>query len=157
RFCLSCHDGSVAFGAIRWFDKADWRTTPISSASNQTMQQHQNHLIGFEGSMAGNHPVAHPYPCGQVVNTYNGSQTGPEVPTGEFVADPAIYGIRLFNDNTTVVTAGAVQGSTGIECSSCHDPHNGSTVQDHYFLRGKLKGSTGPAADGYICLKCHRK
>lgn len=41
---------------------------------------------------------------------------------------------------------------TGIECSSCHDPHNKASV-DEFFLRGELKGSTS----AYICLKGHIK
>ena len=55
----------------------------------------------------------------------------------------------------TQKVAGATAGSTGIECSSCHDPHNKQAVDD-LFLRGTLTGNTG-GPTGYICLKCHQK
>ena len=51
------------------------------------------------------------------------------------------------------VAAGAQVGQTGIECSSCHDPHNGVQVLDEFFLRGTLTGND----TNYICLKCHVK
>jgi hypothetical protein len=153
RYCLSCHDGSVAFGSIYWFDKKKYEITPFPGGEGK-MTEHPNQLIGFGGNLSGNHPVAVPYPYQQAKNSYNGVTTGNEVIVGEFVADPGANKIRLFNNPSgSQVVAGAVAGKTGIECSSCHDPHNGSTVEDKYFLRGKLKGSELP----YICLKCHAK
>jgi cytochrome c553 len=156
RYCLSCHDGSVAFGSVYWFDKAQHlgaAKIPVANDAEDNMTHHPNKLIGFGGNLAGNHPVAVPYPYQQAKNTYNSTTTGNEVILGEFVADPSTSKIRLFNNTGgNQVVAGAAAGTTGIECSSCHDPHNGSTVEDKYFLRGKLTGSAG-----YICLKCHIK
>ena len=153
RYCLSCHDGSVAFGSVYWYEK---KAQTINVGAEDYMTFHPNNLIGFGGSLNGNHPVAHPYPYQQAKNTYNSVTTGDEVILGEFVANPGGNKIRLFNNPSgSQVLAGAVVGKTGIECSSCHDPHNGSTVEDKYYLRGKLKGSD--LASGYICLKCHTK
>jgi len=60
---------------------------------------------------------------------------------------------RLFNDDGSGnISAGVVAAKTGMECSSCHDPHNKASVED-LFLRGTLKGTT----TAYICLKCHIK
>ena len=74
----------------------------------------------------------------------------------EWQADPTTNGIRLFTDVGGSVTAGATAGKTGIECSSCHDPHNGvgkvPTTSD-FFLRGEMTGNSAT----YICLKCHKK
>ena len=43
----------------------------------------------------------------------------------------------------------------GVQCSSCHDPHNGSGVPatSDFFLRGNLTGNDTT----YLCLKCHKK
>jgi hypothetical protein len=97
--------------------------------------------------------VAFPYPYNNSPNSYNGVTTGNQVILGEFVADPTASQIRLFNDEGATVSAGPVSGHTGMECSTCHDAHNGPTVQDLYLIRGKLGGSDS----NYLCLKCHNK
>jgi hypothetical protein len=153
--CLSCHDGTVAIGDVAWFDK-QVPTAPLFA--DQHSAAGDPYLITFNapgtGDMAGNHPVAHPFPFGGAVGTYNSVTSGAEVPASGWVADPTSGGIRLFNDDGSGnVSAGAVAGQTGIECSSCHDPHNGSQVLGPYFLRGTLTGSDNQ----YICLKCHQK
>jgi hypothetical protein len=104
--------------------------------------------------MAGNHPVAMPIPFNNQPGTYNGATTGGGITLADWKADPTTLGIVLYNDDGAGnITRGAVAGQTGIECGSCHDPHNGSNVQDSFFLYGILGGST---AD-YICIKCHTK
>jgi len=152
--CLSCHDGTVAVGDVAWFD--------ATANPNLLATQHNGasdpRLITFAnpgtGDMSGNHPVAHPFPFGNAVSTYNSVTSGSEVVASGWVADPTAGGIRLFNDDGSGnVSAGAVSGQTGIECSSCHDPHNGGQVLGKYFLRGTLTGSDSD----YICLKCHDK
>jgi len=154
RFCLSCHDGSVAFGSVYWFDRKVFLgdVAKINVGTEDKMTDHERKLVGFGGSLAGSHPVAAPYPLNNGKNTYNSVTTGDGVLMGDFVANPQPNGIRLFSDNGGVVVAGASAGTTGIECSSCHDPHNKASV-DKYFLRGMLTGSDA----SYICLKCHTK
>jgi hypothetical protein len=72
------------------------------------------------------------------------------------VADPSLAGVRLFNDDGTGnIVAGAAAGRSGMECTSCHDVHNGAKAVDVMLLRGKLVGSD--QASGYICTQCHKK
>lgn len=152
KFCLSCHDGSVAIGDVAWF-RATARTG--AGAINSTTHNGDVYQIAsVSGSMAGNHPVAHPFPFNGAASTYNGVTTGPAALLSGWQADPTAAGIRLFMQSGANVAAGAAVGSTGIECSSCHDPHNGTGVEDVFFLRGSIDGD---AAANYICLKCHRK
>lgn len=152
--CLSCHDGSVAIGDIAWFNEQAW---PLGTGM-QTGTMPADHQVGAGGAMAGNHPVAMPYPYNNVANTYNGSTTGTGAVLTEWQADPSALTaakIRLFNDDGTgAISAGAVAAKTGMECSSCHDPHNKSSV-DGMFLRGMMTGAT--QASGYLCLQCHIK
>ena len=102
--------------------------------------------------MTGNHPVAMPYPFNNAKNTYNGTTTGDAAILTEWQATP-LPEIRIFNDDGSGnITAGAVTAKTGMECSSCHDPHNKAAVDD-LFLRGTIGGSD----TNYICLKCHIK
>ena len=153
--CLSCHDGSVAIGNIAWFGEG--KPTSITDLSDMFHPTGDTYNVGFGGDMKGNHPVAMPYPYLGAANTYNGITTsslanpGYGIVASEWQSTP-LAPIRMFNDSTGSVTPGPVAGRTGIECSSCHDPHNKAAVDD-LFLRGKLGGSD----TGYICLKCHIK
>lgn len=147
--CLSCHDGSVAVGSVAWFDEAA-RNTGGTYLNAGTMPS--SHQIGASGDMTGNHPVGMPYPYLNVANTYNGSTTGSAIVLGEWQATP-LSPIRLYNDDGTGnITGGPVALKSGMECSSCHDPHNKASTGD-MFLRGSLTGSD----TNYICLKCHIK
>lgn len=151
--CLSCHDGSVAVGDVNWF----METKGIVPGGELKITD-PGHLVGAGGSMSGNHPVAMPYPYQQVANTYNGITTSSAATPGYgFVANEwqptPVLPIRVYNDDGSGnITGGPVAGKTGIECSSCHDPHNKAAVDD-MFLRGKLTGNT----NDYLCLKCHIK
>jgi hypothetical protein len=160
--CLSCHDGTVAIGDVNWFMEAS-----PTGASALNMMKHNTpgdemQIATATGSMAGNHPVAMPFPFNNTANTYNGVTNGANLQTGEWQSDPWNAGagtngtkVRLFNDDGAGnITAGPVATKTGIECSSCHDPHNKASVDD-LFLRGKMTGSD--AASGYLCLQCHNK
>jgi Doubled CXXCH motif (Paired_CXXCH_1) len=157
--CLSCHDGSVAIGNIAWFKSQKRGKPPILDAD--THGQGDNVNVGFGGNMAGNHPVAMPYPLNGAPSTYNTVTTGSAgvgIIPGEWQPNPMLLAsgrIRLFQDDGTGnITAGPVTGRAGLECSSCHDPHNKQTL-DELFLRGTLTGNT--QASGYICLQCHIK
>ncbi len=149
--CLSCHDGSVAIGDVAWFKEG-----PASLNPNKHDTKGGEFNIGLGGDMSGNHPVAMPYPANSTKSSYNGSTTGNSIVLADWVADPTAGSrIRLFNDDGSGnITAGVVTGKTGLECSSCHDPHNKDSVDD-LFLRGKLTGSS--TGDGYLCLQCHQK
>ncbi len=148
--CLSCHDGSVAIGDVYWFSEAG--PTDLSKGTKITDAKFQ---VGASGAMAGNHPVAMPYPYNQGASNYNGTSTGSGFTPNEWQSTPDKNGIRLFTDadgTGTNITAVATAGKTGIECSSCHDPHNKQAVAD-LFLRGNLTGNDS----NYLCLKCHIK
>lgn len=151
--CLSCHDGSVAVGDIAW-----WSEGKPASLDNTKHEWPDAFNVGatggVAGSMKGNHPVAMPFPFNNASNTYNGITTGTQITLSEWRTDPQTYGIRLYNDpGTGFITAGAVASKTGIECSSCHEPHNGAAAKDDLFLRGKMAGTS----TDYICEKCHAK
>ena len=146
--CLSCHDGSVAIGDVGW-----WNGGKPANPLNNT-QLTGAYQIGGAGNMSGNHPVAMPFPLGGVANTYNGSTNGAPAVASGWQANPEAAGIRLFHDDGAGnIAAGSVGGQSGIECTSCHDPHNGADVQDVYLLRGLIGGNTAE----YICVKCHNK
>jgi len=145
--CLSCHDGSVAVGDVAWFDEK----AQVVDATKITDATHQVGA-GVGNNMAGNHPVAMPYPYNNLANKYNGSTTGSAATLTEWQATP-VTPVKLYNDDGSGnISGGPAAGKSGIECSSCHDPHNKASTGD-MFLRGTLNGNT----TAYICLKCHIK
>jgi len=157
--CLSCHDGTVAVGDTANFNGSvggvdatyTWGTlvTRIGGGVYGIGTK-----VGGINSLAGNHPVAVPYPLNGAGGRYNNVDLGSQVQLTEFVPSPAAP-IKLYNDDGSGhISAGGVANKSGIECTSCHDPHNKATVDD-FFLRGKNHGSS--QADGYICLQCHIK
>jgi cytochrome c553 len=146
--CLSCHDGSVAVGDINWWNGG----TPGAPLDATKHGAGDSANVGLGGAMAGNHPVAMPYPYGPAKNTYNGSATGDAFVSNEWQSPP-VSPVKLYNDDGAGnIAAGPVAAKSGMECSSCHDVHNKASVDD-MFLLGKLKGSDNT----YICLKCHIK
>ena len=160
--CLSCHDGTVAIGDVAWFAEVGPGGTGIThsatynTATMATLSPTDKLITGssgLTGTLSGNHPVAMPYPYGQAVNIYNGITSGGNLTLNEWQAAPV--NVKLYHDTGGgAITGGASPGQSGIECSSCHDPHNKATL-DAYFLRGKLSGNT--QASGYLCLQCHIK
>lgn len=150
--CLSCHDGSVAIGDVAWFGEGK-PAAPLDPGKHAWPDAFNvGATDGILGSMKGNHPVAMPYPYLNAKNTYNGVTTGDGAVLTEWQPTP-LANIRMFNDDGAGnVSAGVVVAKTGIECSSCHDPHNKAAVDD-LFLRGLIGG----ADTNYICLKCHIK
>lgn len=139
--CLRCHDGTVAEGKVP-------RVTGTA-------------VVGANGNLSGHHPVGIPYPLQHIANTYNGVRSGRYVELEEWQANPTLGGaaaIRLFRDDgaghAVVMQRGEATTRAGIECSSCHDPHN-DDAKDVHFLRARLFGTS--AGDGFICKQCHAK
>lgn len=154
--CLSCHDGLMSSTDGMWFNRKRVTTAAYVSSDPRTTAEDSGHHVAHHDDMSASHPVAFPYPYGQAPNAYNGTATGDQIEVTEFVADPTTAGIRLFNDDGSGnIIAGAVAGATGMECTSCHDVHNGKNTKDVMLLRGKLAGSD--QASGYICTQCHAK
>jgi len=161
--CLSCHDGSVAIGDVAEF-QGQAGSGPANLAPAHMTDFAIKYQVGVGGDLSGNHPVGVPYPLGRVPNHYNGVSTGQAggvFAANEWQPDPstsASANIRLYVDdgtgNISTMAPGAITMNAGIECSSCHDPHNRASV-DAMFLRGKLAGRS--RADGYLCEQCHSK
>lgn len=147
--CLSCHDGSVAVGDVGWW-LADG---PLNAGDNSRVGG--AYQVGAGGDLTGNHPVAMPYPYKNVRNTYNNTTTGTAIKLPDWQPDPQTLNIVLYHDAAGTIVNGAADGTTGMECGSCHDVHNGPNV-----LAGTpylLYGTVGGQDTNYICLKCHIK
>lgn len=149
--CLSCHDGTATAGDLGHFNNQDPDTSG-DAAVGPAFTIGNGATAGDE--LVGNHPVSMPYPLNSTASSYNNATNGPTAVLSDWIADPTVNGIRMFNDSagdgSTIAAGAGTGGDAGIECSSCHDPHNGATVQDVFYLRGTVGDSAN-----YICAKCH--
>jgi hypothetical protein len=153
--CLSCHDGLLASTDGMWFNRASASAGKSVAAPGSL---NTGHVVSDGTDMSKTHPVAMPYPINGTPNTYNFVKSGAQVTASEWVTNPmATNGIRIFNDDGTGnILVGVVAGRSGIECSSCHDVHNGARVKDILLLTGMISSvDRGPG--GYICTQCHAK
>lgn len=127
RFCLSCHDGTLAIGAISINGSTTDATVPAGTKVGAS------HQLATTGSLNGNHPVAIPYPLA-TTSAYNG------VTTAVALADIGV----AYAAAPTIVKLYGTGTNKGLECASCHDPHTGSAGE--FFLRDVA--ST-------LCGRCH--
>lgn len=125
--CLSCHDGTIQIGSI-YVPSTTFNTNTVGTSAK----------VGPD--LKGNHPVAVPYPYNNAKNTYNGQTTGAVLTLTDYVATPA--GVKVFAD-----AAAAGPNNRGIECASCHDPHDNTNGD---YLRVSKTNSA-------ICVACHDK
>ncbi|HEX4885846.1 MAG TPA: cytochrome c3 family protein, partial [Casimicrobiaceae bacterium] len=153
--CLSCHDGLLASTDGMWFNR---QFVSGSAYVAPSWALDSGHEVAHGANISKTHPVAMPYPLNGASNTYNFVANGGNIEPTEWVADPmSTNKIRLFRDDGSGnIIAGVLPGRTGIECTSCHDVHNGARVKDIMLLTGKLTGSD-TAPGGYICTQCHKK
>ena len=126
--CLTCHDGATSVGAI-----ANGGPIAMNAAGNVTAAGLMTgDALVDNSNMAGNHPVSIPY-AGE---TYAGRTSSAALANGYNAA------------NTTYTYT---SGGEGVECGSCHQPHDEGTVgADYPFLRTSNSGSA-------LCTVCHNK
>ena len=154
--CLSCHDGLMASTDGMWFNRASTSGSKYVAAAGSLNTGHE---VSEGANLSKSHPVAMPYPVNGAQNTYNFvANNVSTIEPKEWVADPmATNKIRLFNDDGAGnIAAGVVAGKSGMECTSCHDVHNGTRVKDQLLLTGMMSGSDR-SPGGYICTQCHLK
>lgn len=143
RFCLSCHDGTVAVGDLQdspagppagLTNPADWGTDLMGAAVGGNDKR-----VAVSGNMSKNHPVGVPY-AGQ---TYGG------VLSGVSAAQTTAEWVSVATVGTNDVVKLFLDGGSGIECGSCHEVHN----------RGAAAPATSLLRDtaAAICAECHNK
>jgi len=150
KMCMSCHDGSVAIGSLN--NIGDGVTGAIATSPG-TLNGQRTQVATATGGMAGNHPVAIPYPdrAGAV---YNGITSGVTSGFGGAVGSGGWGDIASIRAAGIKLHGGPPAGTWGIECTSCHDAHNNTVATTEgeagkYFLRVSGDNSS-------LCLTCHR-
>ena len=169
KLCLSCHDGTLAIGAVNvlngTFTDQDPTTEDIQMLGvdlDKTMAPGQGALTGFTrdiGTMLTNdHPISFTY------------DTNLSIADGE-LTDPAlsaVIGTRSSGNKPLIPLELDGLGNAKLQCISCHDPHMRDDIftppDSGKFLRlNRLQANAPPVAGSFdqandiICVACHDK
>lgn len=149
--CLSCHDGSVAMSNVSWYHGVGPNTTiPGTWSLNGGKILNTSYAFmpaDFNTAGNANHPVSIPMGNGAQYNSITS-----KAPAGDYyAASTSCVGVSLCPTGTTTnanqVRLYGTQANPGVECGSCHDPH-----QTAYSLFLRISN-----ASSALCLACHNK
>ena len=138
RLCLSCHDGTVALGAVRARittygegTTGEGTTTIWMNTVSGIVDASGKLLAGAAGylgtDLSGHHPVSF---------EFDDALAG---------ADGELFYPSTFTD--TDVKLYPTGSGNGVQCTSCHDPHNDSTDDTFPFWRKTTFSD--------VCVVCH--
>ncbi len=131
KLCLSCHDGTIALGAVlNTPNTSPPGTIAMTGTGAGGVMPAGRSLIGT--NLMNDHPVS--FVFDQTVRTNDGE-----------LVDPATLAATPLK-----LSEGATPGvENTMQCSTCHDPHTSALPK---FLRRSARGRTTN-----ICLACHTK
>jgi predicted CXXCH cytochrome family protein len=158
--CLSCHDGTVAFDALRNLPgPGGYDASPGTSGRNPTGWTWNSGKKDMTGrgiteigtDLSNDHPIAMIYSAAK-----SPSSTDQDETTGFTTA--TLNGSRVWVERTVTVPGqssisaklplfGTSTADARVQCASCHDPHSSMTT----FLRVDNTKSSA------LCRTCHKK
>lgn len=153
RLCLSCHDGTVAIGSVVRSGNSTNTINMEGTGSGGVMpgvpSEPGSSNLGID--LSGHHPVSLEVNT-TLINVKNTQCNDPVSPISWRVCfPPAGHAVKLRPTNNRY-GAGSHTNS-GVQCSSCHDPHEDSPPGNK-FLRVNI---SDPALGmDPLCLACHR-
>lgn len=137
RQCLSCHDGTVAVGAVYMVRGTVLGNGLIAMSGVTGSGAIPTTATGYIGTdLRAHHPVGIEYNTAITINFGSGSRGI------ELVTNPTSNAMKLY----------AISSKTYVECSSCHDPH----LENTKFLRD-TSGANLAAKISNTCTACHNK
>jgi len=159
KLCLSCHDGTLALGAVNVLNRVELNkqnqtVSFTGTMSDGTIPEGMGATTGFTRrlgvDLTNDHPISFTFDSAQAAR--DGELRDPATVTHIAERVPGVKPVIPIEDNK-------------VECISCHDPHIRSDVpgENIKFLRAN-RFQTQPPVDGtfdanndIICLGCHDK
>lgn len=142
KLCLSCHDGTVAIGSVLNMPGAGMAGTiamsGVTAEGKMPCSPTDYTCLGID--ISGHHPVSIAYNnnlYNDKTTQCNNCQSAMPIKSPASVTSP----VKLRPTDNTYGGAGGL----GVQCSSCHDPHNNSYGK---FLVMAYDGSN-------LCYACH--
>jgi len=155
KLCLSCHDGTLAIGAVNVLNgQVDQNITLSGTGAGGTMPPGEGALTGFTRNLGvdltNDHPISFTYDSALALSD------------GE-LRDPAIE--SHISERSPGVKPLVPLELGKVQCVSCHDPHIRDTdiTQNIKFLRLNRFQTSQPSGAGFnasadiICVACHDK
>ena len=137
RQCLSCHDGTVAVGAVYMVRGTILGTSLIAMSGVAAGGEIPTTAPGYIGTdLRAHHPVGIEYNSAITIAFGSGPRTI------ELITNPTSTAMKLYS----------ISAKNYVECSSCHDPH----LENTKFLRD-TSGATFAAKISNTCTACHNK
>jgi predicted CXXCH cytochrome family protein len=153
-FCMSCHDGVTALGAIK-NDPTNMGDATITTGTAKKVIAMGAAGSAYTGSssilgtnLADDHPVAFDYNKAYLASADTSTGNASDVRLRPIATvQSRMQATRIFFNSGINATTGIAANVNQIECASCHKVHD-----DFYapFLRMSNKNSA-------LCLACHNK
>ncbi|HET7040038.1 MAG TPA: cytochrome c3 family protein [Gemmatimonadales bacterium] len=149
--CMSCHDGTVSIGDTLNVDYVTgWTASGVAgsvSAGGLLQTNSLGYIRAANGTLDTNHPVSVPYGSSSTYNSIASRVTAADYTAAFFNSTcNGVSGCTTGSVNIKIY--GTAAANAGIECGSCHDPHQG--IDTRKFVRVTTAGSA-------VCLACHVK
>jgi hypothetical protein len=155
--CLSCHDGSVAIGAVYRMPDNDTLngTTTLQTGTFAGAGDGAMHLIGLSADLSQTHPINFTYDA-TLVAADSGlwNATGTNI---KQIGSSQLTAVRpvVTPDATTGQILQPILFGGTVQCATCHNPHSEQNLD---FLRvpvGSTVTTNKNAVPSLLCLKCH--
>jgi hypothetical protein len=128
RLCLSCHDGTVAIGSVVHNGLSSNSITVQGTGGGGEMPVGSTNLGTI---LSGHHPIS--IEVNNALINDKQTQCNDNIVSFKVCAPPGSSPVKLSRTNNTY-GAGPSTG-LGVQCSSCHDPHEDPTPGVTLFLR----------------------
>lgn len=162
KLCLGCHDGTVAVGLVlNTPGRGSTHPTAMTmtGVTGVTAECPSGGCIptfatGYLGTnLTGKHLVSIEFNSGLVTAKSNKCSLG-EASIG-LVLPPAGDAVKLKQTDHSNGFAGSTTPRTGIQCRTCHDPHD-DTIKC-FLVKGTCTACPCPPTDNYdaLCNTCH--
>ncbi len=154
--CLTCHDGTQSVGAVRNLNgvASTIQMNTTADISNTGNIINTTYLVGGGGNMDKNHPVSIPFKGATYLAQTTSIQSkitwiDTDYRDSMITCGTTGYPVCVtgLSGTTTMRLYGSATNNAGVECGSCHEPHDGTYGR---FLRANNAGSA-------LCQACHNK
>jgi hypothetical protein len=152
KLCLSCHDGTIALGAVNVLNRTEGQTVQFSGTSDSppgTIPEGLGSTTGFTRrlgvDLTNDHPISFTYDSALAAR--DGELYTPTVPHQRVFERTRGSSPAMPQGDYLPLETDAAGAGPKVECISCHDPHIRSDVpgENIKFLRANRLQSATPA------------
>ena len=157
KLCLSCHDGTVAIGAVLLASQRRDTTVPMirtgpggGMPSLPAPGEHQSPNLGTD--LSGTHPIS--LAVNELLLSDKNAQFADSQVSLRLAFPPPGDPVRLSPTGNLYRGAPGKEGR-GVQCTSCHDPHDNRNGK--FLVKPVLdrSGQGAPAPGSTLCETCH--